>query len=38
MVLYEPQREKTRFLHMRKQDADQLCGIRKADQRLCFRH
>ena len=26
------------FLHMRKQAADQLCGNRTADQRLCFRY
>ena len=37
----EPRREKTDFLHMRKQrckDADQLRDNRKADQRLCFRY
>ena len=29
--------EKTGFLHMQKnKDADQLCGNREADQRLCF--
>ena len=34
----EPRREKTRFLHMRSKDADQLCGNREADQRFCFRY
>ena len=34
----EPRREKTGFLHMRKQDADQLRGNREADQRLCFHY
>ena len=35
---YEPHREKTGFLHMRKKDADQLRGNREGDQRLCFRY
>ena len=34
----KPRREKTGFLHMRKQRADQLRGNREADQRLCFRY
>ena len=38
LVHYEPFCEKNSFLHMRKKDADQLCGNRKADQRLCFRY
>ena len=29
---------KTGFLHMQNKDADQLCGNREADQRLCFRY
>ena len=38
-VYYEPRREKTGFLYMRKnKDADQLRGNREADQRLCFRY
>ena len=37
-LLYEPRREKTGLLHMRKKDADQLRGNREADQRLCFRN
>ena len=36
---YEPRREKTGFLHMRKQiGADQFRGHREADQCLCFRY
>ena len=38
LTLFEPRREKTGFLHMRKKDADQLRGNREADQRLCFRY
>ena len=34
--LFEPRREKTSFLHMRKQRCR--CGNRKADQHLCFRY
>ena len=34
----EPRYVKTSFLHMRKQDADQLHGNHEADQRLCFRY
>ena len=37
-LLFEPYREKTGLLHMRKKDADQLRGNREADQRLCFRY
>ena len=37
-LLFEPRREKTGFLHMEKKDANQLRGIREADQRLCFRY
>ena len=43
-IPFEPYREKTGFLHMRKicicknKDADQLRGNREADQRLCFRY
>ena len=37
-VLFEPRREKTGFLHMRKQSVIQLRGNREADQRLCFRY
>ena len=33
---YVPHDEKTCFLHMQKQGADQLHGNRAADQRLCF--
>ena len=36
VVLTEPLHEKTGFLHMQNKDADQLCGDRTADQRLCF--
>ena len=37
--IYKPGDEKTNVLHMRKnKDADQLCGNREADQRLCFRY
>ena len=32
----EPHHEKTCFLHVRKQSADQLPGKRAADQGLCF--
>ena len=35
---YELGREKTGFLHMRKQKRDQLRGNREADQHLCFRY
>ena len=35
---YEPRCEKTSFLHMRKQAADQLRSNCAAHQRLCFRH
>ena len=38
ILIFEPCREKTGFLHMRKQDADQIRGNREADQRLCFRY
>ena len=34
--VFEPCREKTGFLRMRKQGADQLRGNREADRRLCF--
>ena len=34
----KPCHKKTNILHMRKQDADQLCGNREADQRLCFHY
>ena len=37
-ALFEPGHETTGFLHMRKQDADQLRSNREADQRLCFRY
>ena len=38
-ITHEPRREKTVFLHIRKnKDADQLRGNREADQRLCFRY
>ena len=36
---YEPQHEKTGFLHIQKNDVEQLRGkskYRKDDQRLCF--
>ena len=33
---YEPHHEKTKVLHMRYKDVDQLCGNRETDQRLCF--
>ena len=29
--------EKINILHMQNKDADQLCGNREADERLCFR-
>ena len=35
---FEPRHEKTNFLHMRKQNTDQLRGNREADQCLCFRY
>ena len=36
-LTYELRREKTGFLHIcENKDADQLCGNREADQRLCF--
>ena len=38
MEQYEPRREKTRFLHMRKQRCRSACSNREADQRLCFRY
>ena len=34
----EPRREKTVFCICENKGADQLCGNRKADQRLCFRY
>ena len=38
-VVDELRREKTGFLHIcENKGADQLCGNRKADQRLCFRY
>ena len=36
--VYEPHREKTAFCICENKDADQLCGNRTADQRLCFRY
>ena len=36
--IFEPRREKNIFLHMPKQNADQLRGNHEADQRLCFRY
>ena len=35
---YEPRSEKTGFLHMQNNDADQLRGNHEADQRLCFHY
>ena len=36
--LFEPRREKTGFLHMRKQRCRSASRYREADQRLCFRY
>ena len=39
ILRFEPRREKTGFLNMRKKkNADQLRGNGEADQRLCFRY
>ena len=37
-MTYEPRREKTGFLHMRKQRRRSASRYREADQRLCFRY
>ena len=38
VISYEPRCEKTVFCINENKDADQLCGNRTADQRLCFRY
>ena len=37
-ISYEPRREKPAFCICENKNADQLCGNREADQRLCFRY
>ena len=38
VTIIEPRREKTGFLHMRKQRRRSASRYREADQRLCFRY
>ena len=38
LLLYEPRHEKTCFFSMQNKDADQLCGSRETDQRLCLNY